>query len=483
MNSFYPAAFVNELYLLRPEIFLGTAACAILMIDLFLNETARKVSSALSILTVLGSAGLVLAQPWSAHTLALGGMFVLDPMAQVLKAVTLFLVAIVFIYSGDYLRNRSIFKGEYYVLALFATLGILVLASAASLITVYLGLELLSLSLYAMVAFDRESGVAAESAMKYFVLSALSSGTLLYGMSIIYGVTGTLDLAQIAVALHGGAAANVGLLFGLSFLIVGVGFKFGAAPFHMWIPDVYQGAPTCVTLYIASASMVGSFALIMRLLAQGMEFARHDWGQMLTVLAVMSMVIGNLTAIVQTNLKRMLAYSTISHVGYLLLGVLSGTAAGYRAALFYTIVYTIVTAASFGMILLLSRQGFESDRLDDFKGLNARSPWFAGLMAGLMLSMGGVPPFVGFWAKLGVIQAAIGVDLLWLAIVAVIFSVIGAYYYLRLIKIMYFDPPVDTTPIGGSVLMRAVLSVNSLAALGLGVAPAALLALCQRVFP
>jgi NADH-quinone oxidoreductase subunit N len=483
MNSFYPAAFVNELYLLRPEIFLGTAACVILMIDLFLNETARKVSSALCILTVLGSAGLVLAQPWSAHTLALGGMFVLDPMAQVLKAVTLFLVAIVFIYSGDYLRNRSIFKGEYYVLALFATLGILVLASAASLITVYLGLELLSLSLYAMVAFDRDSGVAAESAMKYFVLSALSSGTLLYGMSIIYGVTGTLDLAQIAVALHGGAAANVGLLFGLSFLIVGVGFKFGAAPFHMWIPDVYQGAPTCVTLYIASASMVGSFALIMRLLAQGMEFAQHDWGQMLTVLAVMSMVIGNLTAIVQTNLKRMLAYSTISHVGYLLLGVLSGTAAGYRAALFYTIVYTIVTAASFGMILLLSRQGFESDRLDDFKGLNARSPWFAGLMAGLMLSMGGVPPFVGFWAKLGVIQAAIGVDLLWLAVVAVIFSVIGAYYYLRLIKIMYFDPPVDTTPIGGSVLMRTVLSVNSLAALGLGVAPAALLALCQRVFP
>ena len=483
MNSFYPAGFVSELVLLRPEIFLCTAACVILMIDLFLRESTRKVSSALSILTVLGSAALVLAQPWSPHTLALGNMFVLDPLAQVLKAVTLFLVAIVFIYSGDYLRNRSIFKGEYYVLGLFATLGILVLASAASLLTVYLGLELLSLSLYAMVAFDRESGIAAESAMKYFVLSALSSGTLLYGMSIIYGVTGTLDLAQIAVALHGATGSNVGLLFGLSFLIVGIGFKFGAAPFHMWIPDVYQGAPTCVTLYIASASMVGSFALIMRLLAQGLEFAQHDWSQMLTVLAVLSMVIGNLTAIMQTNLKRMLAYSTIAHVGYLLMGVLSGTVAGYRAALFYTIVYTIVSAASFGMILLLSRQGFESDRLDDFKGLNTRSPWFAGLMAGLMLSMGGVPPFVGFWAKLGVIQAVAGVNMVWLAVVAVLFSVTGAFYYLRLIKVMYFDAPVDTTPIGGSALMRTILSVNSLAALGLGVAPAALLALCQRVFP
>ena len=314
------------------------------------------------------------------------------------------------------------------------------------------------------------------------VPDALSSGTLLYGMSIVYGVTGSLDLGQIAHVMQAGAAGNIGLLFGLSFIIVGVGFKFGAVPFHMWIPDVYQGAPTSVTLYIGSASMVGSLALIMRLLADGLGSAQHDWSQMLTVLAVLSMVIGNLVAIMQTNLKRMLAYSTISHVGFLLMGILSGTAGGYRAALFYTIAYVIMTSGAFGMILLLSRQGFEADRIEDFKGLNTRSPWFASMMAMLMFSMAGVPPFVGFWAKLGVIQAVLGVDLLWVAIVAVLFSVVGAYYYLRMIKTMYFDEPLDTTPIGGSGLVRAVLSVNSLAVLALGVAPAALLSLCERVF-
>jgi len=483
MNAFHTQGFINELALLQPEIFLGCAACAILLIDLFLAQASRGISSALAILTVLISAALVMAQPWTAHTVALGGMFVLDPLAQVLKVVTLILVAAVFIYSGDYLKSRSIYKGEYYVLGLFATLGILVLASAASLLTVYLGLELLSLSLYAMVAFDRDSGVAAESAIKYFVLSALSSGTLLYGMSIVYGVTGSIEIEQISHVLRAGAAGNVGLLFGLSFIIVGVGFKFGAVPFHMWIPDVYQGAPTSVTLYIGSASMVGSLALIMRLLAEALGFAQHDWSQMITVLAVLSMVIGNLVAIMQSNLKRMLAYSTISHVGFLLMGVLAGTAGGYRAALFYTIVYTLMTCGGFGMILLLSRQGFEADRLEDFKGLNARSPWWAGMMAMLLFSMAGVPPFVGFWAKLGVIQAVLGVDLLWVAIVAVVFSVVGAFYYLRVIKMMYFDEPLDTTPIGGSGLMRTVLSVNAIAMLALGVAPAVLLELCQRVFP
>ncbi len=482
MNSFNAADFNAGLVLLLPEVFLGTAACLILMLDLFVSQANRSITSTLSILTVLISAALVMMQPWTTHTLALSDMFVLDPLAQVLKVVTLIIVAVAFVYSGEYLRHRSLFKGEYYVLGLFATLGILVLASAANLITVYLGLELLSLSLYAMVAFDRDSGVAAESAMKYFVLSALSSGTLLYGMSIVYGVTGSLDLGQIAQALHGGAAGNIGLLFGLSFLIVGVGFKFGAVPFHMWIPDVYQGAPTSVTLYIGSASMIGSLALIMRLLADGLGYAQHDWSQMLTVLAVLSMVIGNLVAIMQTNLKRMLAYSTISHVGFLLMGILSGTPGGYQASLFYTIAYVIMTSGAFGMILLLSRQGFESDRLEDFKGLNTRSPWFASMMAMLMFSMAGVPPFVGFWAKLGVIQAVLGVDLLWVAIVAVLFSVVGAFYYLRMIKMMYFDEPLDSAPIGGSGLVRAVLSVNSLAVLALGVAPAALLNLCQRVF-
>ncbi|MFO1465721.1 MAG: NADH-quinone oxidoreductase subunit NuoN [Steroidobacteraceae bacterium] len=483
MNPFHPAGFIDGLVLLQPEIFLATAACLLLLVDLFVSQERRGLIAWSAVLIVLVTAGLVIAQPWTPFRLAVGNMFILDPLAQVLKVLTLVIVAAVFIYSGDYLKQRSIFRGEYYVLGLFATLGILVLASAANLITVYLGLELLSLSLYAMVAFDRDSGVAAESAMKYFVLSALSSGTLLYGMSIIYGVTGSLDLGQIAHALQGGAAANIGLLFGLSFVIVGVGFKFGAAPFHMWIPDVYQGAPTSVTLYIGSASMVGSLALIMRLLADALGYAQHDWSQMLIVLAVLSMVIGNMVAIMQTNLKRMLAYSTISHVGYLLMGVLAGTSVGYRASLFYTIVYTLMTCGGFGMILLLSRQGFEADRLEDFKGLNTRSPWWAGMMAMLMFSMAGVPPFVGFWAKLGVIQAVLGVDLLWVAVVAVVFSVIGAFYYLRMIKLMYFDEPLDTSPIGGSGIVRTVLSANALAVLVLGVAPAVLLELCQRVFP
>ncbi len=483
MNAFDPAGFIHELVLLRPEIFLGCAACAILLIDLFLSQANRGISSALSVLAVLGTAGLVMAQPWTVHTVVLGGMFVLDPLAQVLKVLVLVIVAAVFIYSGEYLKTRSIFRGEYYVLGLFATLGIMVLASAASLLTVYLGLELLSLSLYAMVAFDRDSGVAAESAIKYFVLSALASGTLLYGMSIVYGVTGSIEIARIAQAVNFGGAGHIGLLFGLSFIIVGVGFKFGAVPFHMWIPDVYHGAPTSVTLYIGSASMVGSLALIMRLLADALGPAQPDWSQMLTVLSVLSMVIGNLVAIMQTNLKRMLAYSTISHVGFLLMGILAGTAVGYRAALYYTMVYTLMTCGGFGMILLLARQGFEADRLEDFKGLNARSPWWAGMMAMLMFSMAGVPPFVGFWAKLMVIQAVLDVNLLWVAIVAVLFSVVGAFYYLRVIKLMYFDDPLDTTPIGGSTLMRAVLSVNSLAVLALGVAPAVLLELCQRVFP
>jgi NADH-quinone oxidoreductase subunit N len=287
-------------------------------------------------------------------------MFELDRMAQVLKIVVLLTVAVVFGYSADYLRRRAIFKGEYFVLGLFATLGILVLVSAASLLTLYLGLELMSLCLYAMVAFDRDSGRAAESAIKFFVLGSLASGTLLYGMSIIYGVTGSLQLAEIAAALHSGLAANLGVLFGIAFIIVAVGFKFGAVPFHMWIPDVYEGSPTCVTLFIGSAPKIAAFALTMRLLTEGLALSQPDWSQMLIVLAVLSMIIGNLVAIAQTNLKRMLAYSTISHVGYILLGILAGTPQGYQAAMFYTITYVLVATGCFGMILLLGAQGFEA---------------------------------------------------------------------------------------------------------------------------
>ena len=483
MNSLAPfsvSQFNAGLIYACPEIFLGTAACAILMLDLLLNDTQRRWTGVLAVISLAITALLVWVQPLSSKIVALGGLFELDRMAQVLKVVTLLIVAVVFVYSTDYLKRRAILKGEYYVLGLFATLGALVLISAGSLITLYLGLELMSLCLYAMVAFDRESGIAAESAIKYFVLGSMASGTLLYGMSIVYGVTGNLELAAIAGAVHNGLGGNIGLVFGIAFLIVGVGFKFGAVPFHMWIPDVYEGSPTCVTVFIGTASKLAAFALAMRLLPEALAGSQGDWSQMLVVLAVLSMAIGNLVAIAQSNLKRMLAYSTISHVGYVLLGILSGTAQGYQASMFYMISYVLVAAGAFGMILLLARHGFEADKIVDFRGLNARSPWFAGMMAILMFSLAGLPPFIGFWAKLGVIQAVLGVNYTWLAVVAVLFSVVGAYFYLRIVKLMYFDEPTETTTIGGSVLMRTVLSANALLAFGLGVLPGTLLQLCQR---
>jgi NADH-quinone oxidoreductase subunit N len=376
-----------------------------------------------------------------------------------------------------------LFRGEYYVLTLLAMLGIMVIISANSLLTIYLGIELLALSLYALVAFDRDSGIAAEAAMKYFVLGAIASGTLLYGISIIYGVTGTFQLDELALRLSTDGTGNIGLLFGLSFLIVGIAFKFGAVPFHTWIPDVYHGAPTSVTLFLGSAPKIAYFALTIRVLAEGLAATGAAWSDMLTVLAVLSMALGNVVAIAQSNLKRMLAYSTISHVGFILMGFIAGTPEGYQAAMFYTIAYVLMAAGSFGMILLLSRKGYEADQLDDFKGLNARSPWFAAVMLMLMFSTAGVPPFIGFFAKLYVILAVLDQGMVWLAIVAVFFSVIGAFYYIRIVKLMYFDEPQDTTPLAADRGMRVILSINGLAVLVLGMLPGALLALVARVLP
>ncbi|MEA3107538.1 MAG: NADH-quinone oxidoreductase subunit [Gammaproteobacteria bacterium] len=483
MNSFSVADFNAGIGLAGPEIFLSLAACAILMLDLLLTDAQRHWTGVLAVISLLVTAILAVSQPVSTRVVALGGLFELDRMAQVLKVVTLLTVAVVFVYSTDYLRRREILKGEYYVLGLFATLGGMVLTSAASLITLYLGLELMSLCLYAMVAFDRESGVAAESAIKYFVLGSMASGTLLYGMSIVYGVTGSLELSTIAAAVHNGFADDVGLIFGIAFLIVGIGFKLGAVPFHMWIPDVYEGSPTCVTVFIGTASKLAAFALAMRILPEALAGSQADWSQMLVVLSVLSIAIGNVVAVAQTNLKRMLAYSTISHIGYILLGILAGTSQGYQAAMFYMISYVVVACGAFGMILLLARQGFEADKLVDFKGLNARSPWFAGMMAILMFSLAGLPPFVGFWAKLGVIQAVLNVNYTWLAVVAVLFSVVGAFFYLRIVKLMYFDDPTDSAVLGGSLLMRSLLSANALLVFGLGVAPAALITICQHALP
>ena len=472
-----------DLLLAAPEIFLLAATCLILLVDLFLDDSRRWQTFVLSIAALAGTAWIAAQTGMEVRTVGWHGTYVGDPLATLLKIVACGAVAVAFLYSYGYLAKRGILKGEYFVLGLFALLGIMVLASANSLVTLYLGVELLALSLYAMVAFHRDSGSAAEAAIKYFVLGSIASGSLLYGISIIYGVTGTLELGRLAQAVATLGPQQVGLLFGLAFVIVGVAFKFGAVPFHMWVPDVYQGSPTAVTLFLSSAPKLASFALAFRLLGEGLAGLHTGWGQMLAIVAVLSMALGNVVAIAQGNIKRMLAYSTISHVGFILLGILAGTTEGYQAALYYTIAYVIMSVGGFGMVILLSRGGFEAEQLDDFKGLNARSPWFAAVMLMLMFSMAGVPPFIGFWAKLAVIQAVLHIGALWLAIVAVAFSVVGAYYYLRVVKLMYFDEPDERRSLEGGRTLRLVLSLNGLAVLVLGLFPGLMLALCAGVLP
>jgi NADH-quinone oxidoreductase subunit N len=384
----------------------------------------------------------------------------------------------VLVYTRQYTEVRGLFRGEFLVLVLLSTLGMMVMISASHFLTLYLGLELMSLSLYAMVALDRDSPISTEAAMKYFVLGALSSGLLLYGMSMIYGTTGALALDEVAYAILGADVNRTVLTFGLVFVVAGIAFKLGAAPFHMWVPDVYHGAPTAVTLFIASATKLAAFAFTLRLLVEGLQQLAADWQGMLMLLAIISIAIGNITAIAQTNLKRMLAYSSIAHMGYMLLGVLSGTLNGYASAMFYVVIYVLMSLGTFGMIILLSREGFEADNLDDFKGLNQRSPWYAFIMLLLMFSMMGVPPAVGFYAKLAVFQAVLEAGFVWLAVAAVLLSVVGAYYYLRLIKLMYFDEPSERTPLAPRRDMRIVMGANGLAILLLGIVPQPLMALC-----
>jgi len=471
---------------LRPaaaEIFIGAAACVILLVDAFLPERRRGWSFVLSIAALAGAAWVTSLVADPERAVSLFGHFVADPMATVLKLFTYGAAAVALLYSRDYMARRGLMRGEYFVLALFAVLGIQVIISAGSLLSLYLGIEIMSLALYAMIAFDRDDGVAAEAAMKYFVLGAIASGTLLYGISILYGVTGTIRLDRLAETLQVADASGIGLLLGLAFIVVGVAFKFGAVPFHMWLPDVYHGAPTAVTLFVGSAPKIASFALAMRLLAEGLGSAIDAWQDMLIVLAVLSMTIGNVVAIAQSNIKRMLAYSTISHVGFILLGVLAGTAIGYQAAMFYTLTYVILATGAFGVVLLMSRKGFEAEFLDDYKGLNQRSPWFAFVMLLLMFGMAGVPPTVGFWAKVQVISAALDAGLAWLAALAVLLSVIGAYYYLRIVKLMYFDEPAGREALEAGGAFRLVLSVNGFAVLALGLFPGLLISLCGHVIP
>lgn len=465
------------------EIFLLCAICVVLIADLFVAERNKVVTYWMALASLAGSFLFAWSLGIDGRVLAFNGSFVLDGMATVLKLFTCAVVAMAFVYSRQYMQARKLFQGEFYVLGLFGVLGMFVMISAHSFLTIYLGLELLSLSLYAMVAFDKNSAIASEAAMKYFVLGAIASGTLLYGISILYGLTGTLDLGELSLRIAADGALSLPTLFALSFVLVGVAFKLGAVPFHMWIPDVYHGAPTTVTLYLGSAPKIAAFALIMRVLVEGMGDLYSSWRDMLIIMSVLSMAIGNVVAIAQTNIKRMLAYSTISHVGFILLGFIGGGAIGSQAAMFYTLSYALMAAGAFGVIILLSRAGFEADKLDDFKGLNERSPWFAGIMVILMFSMAGVPPLVGFYAKWVVLAAVLDAGLTWLAVVGVVLSVIGAYYYLRVVKLMYFDKAEDQPALEAPMGMRVLLSANGLAVLALGLFPGILIGLCAAVLP
>lgn len=456
---------IPQLSLALPEIVVFSMACVILILDLFLAERVRHLAYALTQLTLVAAALLTVAYWPAGQIMAFSGTFVLDSLAALLKLAIYAITFFVFAYSREYLAARDMYRGEYFVLGLFGVVGMMVMVSASHFLTLYLGLELLSLSLYSMVAFQRDSAVATEAAMKYFVLGAMASGMLLYGMSMIYGVTGSLEIGAVRRAIAGIGPNDTVLIFGLVFIVVGIAFKLGAVPFHMWVPDVYHGAPTAVTLYIGTAPELAAFALVMRLLVGGLEGLSVSWSDMLAILAILSMGLGNLIAIAQSNIKRMLAYSAISHMGFFLLGIVAAKPGGYAASLFYVLVYAVMSLGTFGMIILMSR-GREADQLNDFKGLNQRSPWLALLMLVLMFSMAGVPPTAGFAAKFLVIQSVIGGGMAWLAIAAVLFAVIGAYYYLRVVKLMYFDDAEDTSPISGGRDLRYLLAFNALLLIG-----------------
>lgn len=474
--------------LATPEILLLVFGLAILLVDAVSNHPERKPTFWLTMLA-LGVLTVVSAMQWSAGVKGktFNGLYVTDELSHLLKIASYVAVAVTLVYGRVYAQVRDMLKGgELYVLTLFALLGQMVMISSGNLISIYLGLELMSLALYALIALRRDNVVATEAAMKYFVLGALASGFLLYGMSMVYGATGHLDMAEVAKVVAAGKAEKMALVFGIVFLVSGLAFKLGAVPFHMWVPDVYQGSPTAVTLILGGAPKLAAFAITLRLLVDGLHGLAADWQPMLMILAVLSLAIGNLTAIAQTNFKRMLAYSTISHMGFVLLGLMSGTVAGkpdasaaaYGASLFYMLTYVLTTLASFGIVLLLSRQGFECEHIDDLKGLNRRSPWHAAIVLLLMFSLAGIPPLVGFYAKLAVLQALVGAGHVTLAVIAVVFSLIGAFYYLRVVKVVYFDEPAaDAAPMVASAGQRAVLSVNGLLILVLGILPGGLMAL------
>lgn len=479
---------MDNLHIASPELFMLFASCTVLVIDLFLSENQRRLtywftqaSLLITLFLCFGQMGWVNELSGGAIT-AFKGAYTVDNMSVILKCWILVIAIGGFVYTRDYIRDRDIANGEYYVLGLFGVMGMMIMVSSNNLLSIYLGLELLALSLYAMVALYRSNADASEAAMKYFVLGALASGMLLYGMSMIYGSTGSIDLDNITAALTAVDASSTGARFGLVFIIVGLAFKLGAVPFHMWVPDVYDGAPTSVTLYISTAPKIAAFAMVIRLLVDGLETLSPDWTMMLAILAALSLVVGNLLAIAQQNIKRMLAYSTISHVGFLLLGMVAANGEGYSAAMFYAITYALTTLAAFGVLLVLSRQGYEAVLLEDLSGLFRRNALAGTVMMLALISLAGVPPLVGFYAKLSVLKAVIGTGYMWLAVLAVIMSVIGAFYYLRAIKLMFFDEPVDPSPVPAAMDVNAALAVNGLAVLVFGIFPGAIMTACIKAF-
>ncbi len=469
---------MNDISLVIPEATLLAVACGTLLVDAFFGRRNSTLTFWVAMLGGLVVLGLTSFSVPDNIKIIFAGTYRIDVVGAVLKTFILVLVLISLFYAREYFRKRGMTQGEHYPLVLFATLGMMMMVSASSLLTVYLGLELLSLSLYALVALQRDSVQASEAAMKYFVLGALASGMLLYGMSMLYGVTGTLDLSDLLIKVSVAGEKRMLLVFGLVFLVAGISFKLGVVPFHMWVPDVYQGASTPVTQFIGTAPKLAAFAMALRLLVDGLGGLAEEWHQMLIILSVLSMGLGNLLAISQTNFKRMLAYSTIAHMGYMLLGLVCAKASGYAASLFYVTVYSMMSMGAFGTIILLATRNSEADQLSDLAGLARRSPWFGLILMILLFSMAGVPPFAGFWAKWFVLKEVVAAGYVWLAALGVMFSLVGAYYYLRVIKIMYFDEPTVTDRPEASADLKLVLSFNGLAVLALGLAPGMLMSVC-----
>jgi NADH-quinone oxidoreductase subunit N len=468
-----------------PDIFLLGAAAAILLVDVWLPENKRNVTYVLAqaalVITFLFALSQYKNYPHPVVTFS--GNYIVDRLAIILKMFICVVSIFAFAYTREYIQERKIATGEYYILGLFAVLGMLVMSSADSFLTIYLGLELLSLSLYAMVAMQKESADATEAAMKFFIMGALASGLLLYGISMVYGATGSIQLLEIGNILQTAISPTQHTLvvLGLVFILVGLLFKFGAVPFHMWVPDVYEGAPTTMSLFIASAPKMAAFAITMRILVEALPSVQIQWEQVLIVIAVLSMALGNIVAISQTNIKRMLAYSSIAHIGYMLLGIIAGphSAEGYSAAMFYIVTYVLAAAGGFAIIAILSKDGREFDQLTDFRGLNARNPWIAFMMLVLMFSMAGIPPTVGFFAKLGLLEALVEAHLVWLAAVSLVLAIVGAYYYLRVVMLMYFEDPLENNRIVVSPDVAFAISVNGIAILGLGLLPSSLIDMCR----